>query len=83
MSSLLETPFALFDRALTVGLYVGCAGITPADRRFNCSILAQPDGSVCGRYPKVHLRARSSRGRRTLSIIGRAISNIATPAFAL
>jgi N-carbamoyl-D-amino-acid hydrolase len=47
----------LFDRAraLKVGFYVGYAEITPAGRRYNCSILVQPDGRVLGRYRKVHL----------------------------
>ncbi len=47
----------LFDRAraLGVGLYVGYAEITPEGRRFNSAILVEPDGSVLGRYRKVHL----------------------------
>ena len=47
----------LFDRAreLGVGFYVGYAEITAEGQRFNCSILVQPDGSVLGRYRKVHL----------------------------
>ncbi len=46
----------LFDRAraLGVGFYVGYAEIT-GGRRFNGSILVQPDGSILGRYRKVHL----------------------------
>ena len=46
----------LFDRAraLGVGFYVGYAEITEG-RRFNGSILVQPDGSILGRYRKVHL----------------------------
>jgi N-carbamoyl-D-amino-acid hydrolase len=47
----------LFDRARErgVGFYVGYAEITCEGRRFNSSILVQPDGSVLGRYRKVHL----------------------------
>ncbi len=47
----------LFDRAraLGVGFYVGYAEITPEGRRFNSAILVEPDGSVLGRYRKVHL----------------------------
>jgi predicted amidohydrolase len=47
----------LFDRAreLGVGFYVGYAEITPAGERFNCAILVQPDGTILGRYRKVHL----------------------------
>ena len=47
----------LFDRAraLAVGFYVGYAEITPEGRRYNCSILVQPDGTILGRYRKVHL----------------------------
>lgn len=48
---------ALFDRAkaLKVGFYVGYAELTPEGRRFNTSILVAPDGSVLGKYRKVHL----------------------------
>jgi hypothetical protein len=47
----------LFDRAreLGIGFYVGYAEITAEGRRFNTAILAQPDGSILGRYRKVHL----------------------------
>lgn len=47
----------LFDRAreLGVGFYVGYAELTPGGRRFNSAILVEPDGSVLGRYRKVHL----------------------------
>ena len=48
---------ALFDRAkaLKVGFYVGYAERTPEGRRFNTSILVTPDGTVLGKYRKVHL----------------------------
>jgi predicted amidohydrolase len=47
----------LFDRALDlkIGFYVGYAEITPAGRRYNCSILVQRDGRALGRYRKIHL----------------------------
>ena len=47
----------LFDRArkLEVGFYVGYAELTQEGKRFNCSILVQPNGSILGRYRKVHL----------------------------
>jgi predicted amidohydrolase len=47
----------LFDRAraLGVGFYVGYAELTQDGQRFNCSVLVQPDGSILGRYRKVHL----------------------------
>ena len=47
----------LFDRAreLGVGFYAGYAELAPDGRRFNTAILVQPDGSVLGRYRKVHL----------------------------
>jgi predicted amidohydrolase len=48
---------ALFDRAraLRIGFYVGYAELTPAGRRYNCSILVDSDGEILGRYRKVHL----------------------------
>ncbi len=47
----------LFDRArqLGVGFYAGYAELTPDGKRYNCSVLVQPDGTVLGRYRKVHL----------------------------
>ena len=47
----------LFDRArdLGVGFYVGYAELTRDRKRFNCAALVQPDGSILGRYRKVHL----------------------------
>ncbi len=47
----------LFDRAraLGIGFYVGYAEATPAGERFNSAILVQPDGTILGRYRKVHL----------------------------
>jgi predicted amidohydrolase len=48
---------ALFDRAkaLEIGFYVGYAERTPEGRRFNTSIMVTPDGTVLGKYRKVHL----------------------------
>ncbi len=47
----------LFDRAraLGTGFSVGYAELTPGGQRFNTAILVQPDGTVLGRYRKVHL----------------------------
>ena len=47
----------LFDRAraLGVGFYVGYAELTAEGRRYNGSILVDRDGSILGRYRKVHL----------------------------
>lgn len=47
----------LFDRARTlgVGFYAGYAELTPAGQRFNSAILVAPDGTVLGRYRKIHL----------------------------
>ncbi len=47
----------LFDRAraLRIGFYVGYAERALDGRRFNSSLLVQPDGTALGRYRKVHL----------------------------
>jgi len=47
----------LFDEAkrLGVGFYVGYAELTPEGRRFNTAILVGPEGSIVGKYRKVHL----------------------------
>src|ERR1700677_2670584 len=47
----------LFDRAreLKIGFYAGYAELTAQGRRFNAAILVQPDGSILGRYRKIHL----------------------------
>lgn len=47
----------LFDRAraLGVGLQVGYAEHTPEGRRFNAALMVNPDGSLLGKYRKVHL----------------------------
>ena len=47
----------LFDRAraLGVGFYLGYAELTPHGKRYNTSITVGPDGSVLGKYRKIHL----------------------------
>ena len=47
----------LFDRAraLGVGFNVGYAELTADGRRFNSTILVAPDGTILGKYRKVHL----------------------------
>ena len=47
----------LFDRARAhrVGFYVGYAERAPDERRFNASLLVQPDGTTLGQYRKIHL----------------------------
>ncbi|MBC9176434.1 N-carbamoyl-D-amino-acid hydrolase [Pseudoroseomonas ludipueritiae] len=48
---------ALFDRAreLGVGFYVGYAELTPEGQHFNSAITVGPDGTILGKYRKVHL----------------------------
>ncbi len=47
----------LFERAREhgIGMYVGYAEITPQGQHFNTAILTSPDGSIIGKYRKVHL----------------------------
>jgi predicted amidohydrolase len=47
----------LFDRvrALGVGFYLGYAELTPHGKRYNTAITVGPDGSVLGKYRKIHL----------------------------
>lgn len=47
----------LFDEAKTlgVGFYLGYAELTPEGKRYNSSVLVERDGSIVGRYRKVHL----------------------------
>ncbi len=47
----------LFDRAraLGIGFHAGYAELTPEGRRFNAALTVEPDGTVLGRYRKVHL----------------------------
>jgi predicted amidohydrolase len=51
----------LFDEAkkLGVGFYVGYAELTPEGRPFNTAILVNPDGSIAGKYRKIHLPGHS------------------------
>ena len=48
---------ALFDRAkaLQIGFYLGYAERTPEGKHFNTAITVGPDGSILGKYRKVHL----------------------------
>lgn len=48
---------ALFDRAreLGVGFYLGYAELTEDGHRFNTAITVGPDGTVLGKYRKIHL----------------------------
>ncbi len=48
---------ALFDRAkeLGVGMYIGYAELTSQGRRYNTSVTTGPDGSILGKYRKIHL----------------------------
>jgi N-carbamoyl-D-amino-acid hydrolase len=47
----------LFERAraLRVGFSIGYAELTPEGKRYNAAILVAPDGTILGRYRKVHL----------------------------
>ncbi|MCC6717266.1 MAG: N-carbamoyl-D-amino-acid hydrolase [Acetobacteraceae bacterium] len=47
----------LFTRAreLKIGLNIGYAELTPEGKRFNTSIITNPDGSLLGKYRKIHL----------------------------
>ncbi|MEI4474159.1 nitrilase-related carbon-nitrogen hydrolase [Frigidibacter sp. MR17.24] len=42
-------------RALGVGFTLGFAELTPEGRHFNTSILVGPDGTILGKYRKIHL----------------------------
>jgi len=47
----------LFDEArkLGTGFYLGYAELTPEANRYNTAILVAPDGSIVGKYRKIHL----------------------------
>jgi predicted amidohydrolase len=47
----------LFDEAaaLSVGFHLGYAELTPDGHRYNTAILVERDGSIVGKYRKVHL----------------------------
>jgi len=51
----------LFDRAraLGVGFTLGYTELTPAGRRFNSAVTVGPDGTMLGKYRKVHLPGSS------------------------
>lgn len=51
----------LFDeaRALGVGFYLGYAELTPEGRAFNTAIIVARDGTITGKYRKVHLPGHS------------------------
>ncbi len=51
----------LFDeaRALGVGFCLGYAELTPDGHRYNTYVLVQGDGSIVGRYRKVHIPGHS------------------------
>ncbi len=47
----------LFDEArrLGLGFYLGYAELTPEGRRFNAAVIVGRDGTIAGRYRKIHL----------------------------
>ena len=47
----------LFDRARRhgIGFYIGYAELTPDGKRYNTAVVVAPDGTVAGKYRKVHL----------------------------
>lgn len=51
----------LFDiaRDLGVGFYLGYAELTPDNRAFNTSVIVRADGSIAGKYRKIHLPGHS------------------------
>jgi predicted amidohydrolase len=51
----------LFDeaRALGVGFYLGYAELTPQGQSFNTAVIVAPDGSISGKYRKIHLPGHS------------------------
>ena len=78
---------ALFDRArrLGVGFYVGYAELTDEGQRFNSAVLIGPDGTLIGKYRKVHLpgSAEPRAGQRYQQLEKRyfAYGNLGFPAF--
>jgi predicted amidohydrolase len=53
-SPVTEPLFALAKK-LGIGFYLGFAELTPDKHRYNAAILVAPDGSIVGKYRKVHL----------------------------
>lgn len=51
----------LFDEArkLGMGFYLGYAELTPEGRAFNTAVIVAPDGSIAGKYRKIHLPGHS------------------------
>ena len=51
----------LFDRAREygIGMYLGYAELTEDGHHFNTAILTSPEGSIVGKYRKVHLPGHS------------------------
>lgn len=53
----------LFDEAkkLGIGFYLGYAELTPEGRHFNTSILVDRNGTIVGKYRKIHLPGHAER----------------------
>jgi predicted amidohydrolase len=51
----------LFDEAcaLGVGFYLGYAELTPQGQSFNTAVIVAPDGTISGKYRKIHLPGHS------------------------
>ena len=51
----------LFDEAkkLGMGFYLGYAEVTPEGRAFNTAVMVGPDGTMVGKYRKIHLPGHS------------------------
>ncbi|RMX05825.1 N-carbamoyl-D-amino-acid hydrolase [Corticibacter populi] len=51
----------LFDTArdLGVGFYLGYAELTPEGTPYNSAVIVRPDGSIAGKYRKIHLPGHS------------------------
>ena len=51
----------LFDaaRELGVGFYLGYAELTPEGEPFNTAVIVRPNGSIAGKYRKIHLPGHS------------------------
>ena len=74
----------LFERAAQhgIGMSFGYAELTPDGHHFNTSILVDRDGTIVGKYRKVHLPGHAEFDPSARSSIWRsAISSRATSAF--
>lgn len=51
----------LFDtaRELNIGFYLGYAELTAEGQPFNSAVIVRPDGSIAGKYRKIHLPGHS------------------------